>query len=228
MQLHNAQEWDFPPVSLLSPYFQAPSGYIWAILSQSSYLITPVFLFHQTSSSFSDLNSPQLTLFMSCMTEVSIFSGLCTYKGLKHFDDTSREIQLEGSAWRGKNSDKPSERDKWTQVLWRKISYSIKAGRTKKPEVKICFIGLTEDKVHLIFRKCCTPSSLPSFLLLQARCSKAPRQSPSAYLLGQHKVKSSCRKLRKTQNSWTNKPRHYPVQGGFSNGRSHQVHETHC
>ena len=44
----------------------------------------------------------QLTFFASDMTAVSIFSGLCAYKGLKHFDDTLSGFQLGGSGWCGK------------------------------------------------------------------------------------------------------------------------------
>lgn len=99
---------------------------------------------------------------MFCMTEVSIFSGFCTYTGLKHFDDTSREIQLEGSAWRGKNSHKTSEFNGSNDG---KYHAALKqAEQLQKPEFKICLIGPEEDKAHVIFRKCFTPS-LPSLPL---------------------------------------------------------------
>lgn len=68
----------------------------WTISPRSSYFICSWFYFSSDLSRFlSGLNSPPVTLSLSCLTGVNTLSVLCTEKGIKYFDDTSREIQLE-------------------------------------------------------------------------------------------------------------------------------------
>lgn len=110
--------------------FRLHQDMIWATSPQSSYFNYSCFSSHQTSSSLSDLNPPQLTLFTSCMTEVSIIWGSVLTKGWSILMTLQEKFSLKG-VHGGEGIQINFQRETSEhRVLWWKKPCSIKASRT--------------------------------------------------------------------------------------------------